>query len=387
MQITHLVGTLTLGGIQKQLLNFITTPPLNKFSHQLLCTISTDGELRNEIEEKKIKIKYLPFSFSPTSYLPHRIDKFFRKLFSHFYFIRFWHYQIKSETNIIHSHIYTHIISQIIATIFSGKYFIWTIHGEYKLSKMRLKIIQILLFIFKRKKIQITSVSPTALHKTLPFLKEEFYNSKIIYNGVDINTYSSVKNDNNFRKKYNISVDKKLIGSTGRIVWQKGYDQLLTLVKSFNFTKNPFHILIAGEGSLKEKFEKDIRINNLENKITFIGNIRNIHQFLAELDFYVQPSVTEGLCNSILEAMASGLPILCSDVEVFKELIQNEKNGLLHRANDIKSLHVELDKLMNLSKRDLKKLGLNAQITVKDKFSFSNCVDQYYNLYKHIKYT
>ena len=82
--------------------------------------------------------------------------------------------------------------------------------------------------------------------------------------------------------------------------------------------------------------------------------------------------------------MASGLPILCSDVEGNKELIQNGKNGLLHRANDIKSLQVELDKLMNLSKRDLKKLGLNAQITVKDKFSIRNCVDQYNNLYKQL---
>ncbi len=384
MQITHLVGTLNLGGMQKHLLNLITTPPVNNFSHHMLCTISTLGDLRSEFEDNKINIKYLPFSFSPTSYLPHRIDKLIRGIYSHFYFIRFWNYQIKSDTDIIHSHIYSHIISQIIATIFSGKHFIWTIHGEYKLSKMRLIIIQTLLFIFKRKKIKITSVSPSALHKTLPFLKEDIYNSKIIYNGVDINTLSSVKNDNNFRKKYNISVDKKLIGSTGRIVWQKGYDQLLSLVKSFNFTEHSYHILIAGEGSLKEKYERDIRIYNLENKITFIGNIKNIHQFLAELDFYVQPSVTEGLCNSILEAMASGLPILCSDVEGNKELIQNGKNGMLHRANDIKSLQVELDKLMNLSKRDLKKLGLNAQITVKDKFSIRSCVDQYNNLYKQL---
>ena len=114
-----------------------------------------------------------------------------------------------------------------------------------------------------------------------------------------------------------------LIGSTGRIVWQKGYDLLISLLENYDFGSKDIYFIIAGDGSLKNKYKADIKSKNLDKKIKFIGIIDNIPEFLSDIDIYIQPSVTEGFPLSVLEAMASNLPIICSNAGGLKDMIIN----------------------------------------------------------------
>ena len=123
----------------------------------------------------------------------------------------------------------------------------------------------------------------------------------------------------------------------------------------------------------------------LEKQILFIGNIDNIPEFLASLDFYIQPSVTEGFPLSVLEAMASGLPMICSDAGGMKDMIQNGGNGILFKSNDLNSLYKGISKLLTMSKDELFVLGKNARKTVQNNYSIQNSSLKYesrYNLDK-----
>ena len=378
MNIIHIIGTLNTGGVQKFILQLSQSPPLKKYKHQVLCTIQSINNYKDEYEKNNIIIHHLPFTFYPKSNVPYRLDKLLRYFFSKLYIFRLWYYLIKSEADILHSHIHSQIISQILAAILSGKRMIWTIHGEYSLSILTVFYLRALDFILSDKKFRYIADSISALHSTLPFTVKNLKPDNIIPTGINLKPYLKEYDQSLIREKYNIKDDIILIGSTGRIVWEKGYDQLITLaehLKSINI-----HILIAGDGSLRKKYIEVVKYNKLESKITFIGNIRNIPEFLSALDIYIQPSVTEGFPLSVLEAMASRLPIITSNAGGLKEMIIDGENGMIYESGDISKLDKTIHKMLNLSIEDRKEFGINAY----NRMEINNPIEKVAEKYKSV---
>jgi len=381
LTIIHSLGTLNTGGIQKFVLQLSQSISLNKYKHQVLCTIQSIDNYKDEYEKNKIKIHSLPFTFYPNAEIPYRIDKWLRYLFSKLYFFRLWYYLKKSEAIILHSHIHSHIISQILAAVLSGKKMIWTIHGEYSLNTLTIFFIRVLAFIFSDKKFRYIGDSISALNATLPFTIKNYQLDNIIPTGINLKPYLQDYNQLLIREKYNIKDDTILIGSTGRIVWQKGYDQLLSLLENCDFEEKKIHILVAGDGRLKNKFIKRIRENKLESKITFIGSIKNVPEFLSSLDIYIQPSVTEGYPLSVLEAMASKLPIISSNAGGLKEMIIDGENGITYESGNINKLGRTLHAMLNFSIEDRKKIGINAYNCIKKNNSIEKVAEKYKAVY------
>ena len=380
MTIIHSLGTLNTGGIQKFILQLSQSPPLKEYKHQVLCTIQSVDNYKDEYEKNNIIIHHLPFTFYPKSYVPYRLDKLLRYFFSKLYIFRLWYYLIKSEADILHSHIHSQIISQILAAVLSGKKMIWTIHGEYSLSILTIFFLRALDFILSDKKFRYIADSISALHSTLPFTVKNLKPDNIIPTGINLKPYLQEYDQSLIREKYNIKDDTILIGSTGRIVWQKGYDQLLSLLENYDFGEKIFHILIAGDGSLRNKFIKRIGENKLESHITFIGNIKNIPEFLSALDIYIQPSVTEGFPLSVLEAMASKLPIISSNAGGLKEMIIDGENGITYESGDISKLEKTIHKMLNLSIEDRKEFGINAY----NRMEINNSIEKVAEKYKAV---
>ena len=381
MKIIHVLGTLNIGGIQKYILQLSQSSLLNQYTHQVLCTIISIDNYKDEYEKINIIIHHLPFTFYPKSHIPYRLDKLLRYFFSKLYIFRLWYYLIKSEADILHAHIHSQIISQILAAVLSGKKMMWTIHGEYSLSILTIFFLRALDFILSDKKFRYIADSISALHSTLPFTVKNLKPDNIIPTGINLKPYLQEYDQSLIREKYNIKDDTILIGSTGRIVWQKGYDQLLSLLENYDFGEKIFHILIAGDGSLRNKFIKRIGENKLESYITFIGNIKNIPEFLSALDIYIQPSVTEGFPLSVLEAMASRLPIISSNAGGLKEMIIDGENGMTYESGDISKLNKTIHKMLNLSIEDRKEFGSNAYNCMKINNSIEKVAEKYKAVY------
>jgi len=385
LTIIHIIGTLNTGGIQKYILQLSQSPSLNKYTHQILCTILGIDNYKSEYDRNNISIQSLPFTYSPNSQLPHRINKFYRNIFARLYFFRLWYYFNRSEIDIVHSHIPRHILSQISAAILSGKKMIWTIHGEYPLGKITIWGVRILNFTLPKTIFKIIADSKSALHATLPYIRGNFNPDSIISTGIDLKPFSRVYNKSYIRKKYNIEDDTILIGSAGRIVWQKGYDQLISLLENYNFNGKKYHFLIAGEGRLRNQLIADIKEKKLKKNITFIGNITNIPEFLYALDIYIQPSVTEGFPLAVLEAMASGLPIICSDAGGLKEMINHNEMGIIYKSGDLSALYEGFIKMLSMLPDELCQLGRNARKIVQDQYSINNCSLHYKTIYNFKK--
>jgi glycosyltransferase involved in cell wall biosynthesis len=145
----------------------------------------------------------------------------------------------------------------------------------------------------------------------------------IIYNGVDIKEFTPQYNEN---EKLNILCVSRLIG-------RKGIEYLIEGIKNLDV-----ELTIVGEGIEEEKLKRLCREIGVQDRVHFKGYVPHdkIKGCYAKADIYVQPSLNEGMSNTVLEAMASGLPIITTDTGGTKELIK--KNGIVVPMKDSEAI-------------------------------------------------
>lgn len=129
---------------------------------------------------------------------------------------------------------------------------------------------------------------------------------------------------NQFKKIITIKVKETTITYVGRLIYAKGIQHLIEAVKDKETT-----IQIVGDGPYKKNLETLSK--NLNVKTHFLGrkDQKEIVEILSKTDIFINPSYSEGLPTSVLEAGAIGLPIIATDVGGTNEIIDNEINGLL----------------------------------------------------------
>ncbi len=158
-----------------------------------------------------------------------------------------------------------------------------------------------------------------------------------------------------FRKQLQLGPDSFVLGYAGALTRDKGIHHLLNAMATLQHRQN-LHLLLAGEGEERPYFEQLIRSQKIRN-VAFLGAIEHdaMPAFMASLDLYVVPSYTETLPTSVLEALATGTPVMATGVGGTAEFLQN-KLGVVIPQPDAKIIAEMIDKWMD-RKRELKQMG------------------------------
>jgi len=151
-------------------------------------------------------------------------------------------------------------------------------------------------------------------------------NVKIVPNGVDIKNFqfpiSNFQKDE-FRKKLGFEKDDVILVTTGRLVKKNGVEDIIAALK---FLPEKVKLLIVGIGELEESLKSKVQsyppeadqpgAGKLQNRVRFVGFVQpeKLPEYLWASDIFVRPSLSEGLGNSFIEAMAAGLPIIGTPV-------------------------------------------------------------------------
>ena len=205
----------------------------------------------------------------------------------------------------------------------------------------------------------------------------------VIYNGVDLKYFNKNIIDEyqieKFRKKYNIKKDDLIIGSVGRLAYEKGYTYLLEacarLLKFYSFK-----ILLVGDGPLKDELITLAKRLNVLNNLILWGQTLEVRIPLALIDIFVLPSIAvETFSNAALEAMAMELPVVLSDVGGAREIVQEGVNGFVFPPRDTEVLAGALETLIKDTKRRYQ-MGINARRIVEEHFSLDKMVSEYKRL-------
>lgn len=121
-----------------------------------------------------------------------------------------------------------------------------------------------------------------------------------------------------------------VVGVAGRFVPEKGHMQLIHAAHLLKQRGVAFKLRIAGGGPLKPQYEALISDLDVSDKVDLVGSVRDMPAFYQSLDVYVQPSLSaEGLPLAILEALASGIPVVATDVAGAREAIRDGEEGRL----------------------------------------------------------
>lgn len=202
-----------------------------------------------------------------------------------------------------------------------------------------------------------------------------------IYNGIEIDEYKPNNErgirieDSGLRKEFGFRNDVPVIGTIGRLVWQKGFEYLIKAIPKIVKDLPEAKFLIVGEGPLREKLEELGKRLKVKDNIIFTGFRSDIKEILASIDVLVMPSLLEGLPMVLLEGMAMAKPIVATNIDGISEVLENGKTGLLVPPKDTDTLAEAIIEILN-NKRKASHLGQNARKMVEEKFSVEKMVEQ-----------
>lgn len=195
----------------------------------------------------------------------------------------------------------------------------------------------------------------------------------IIHNGTDLGR---------FTKGSTFYHPQPYILAVGSLIHRKGFD---ILIRAFKDIKNQeIDLLIAGQGREEFSLRDFCKTYKIENRVHFLGLVRGQDKvnLYRTAKFLVCPSRKEPFSNVIIEAMASGIPVLASDVDGNRELVKHGINGLLFSPENIGELSKQLQQMIE-NPHMLTKLGVEARKSVAG-FDWSDVVPKYLSLYEKV---
>lgn len=210
---------------------------------------------------------------------------------------------------------------------------------------------------------------------------------RVLYNGIDLQRFHRHRDRSKVRAALGIPTDAPVLGLVARLDhWGKGHGELFQALAQIH-TTHPCRCLIIGGGRRQPEMEAMVRELSLTPWVNFLGYRDDIPDLLAALDIFVLPSHSEGISRSLLEAMATGLPVVVSEAGGSPEVVQHEVNGLLVPVKDAPALAQALIRLLDNSAW-AQQLGRAASAGVADKFSLDRMGRQlndiYLELVKHL---
>ena len=183
------------------------------------------------------------------------------------------------------------------------------------------------------------------------------------------------------RRRLGLPAGATVALSVGRLVREKGYELTLAVARHTGAWQPAPRFLIAGDGPLRDALAQQIQAGGLAERVRLLGERRDIPALLAAADVYLNTSVSEGLSNSIMEAMAAAVPVLAAAAGGTPELIRDGETGLLFPPGDLAAAVTKLDRLV--ADPDLRaRLGRQARRHVETVFGCDAMVSQFEGLYR-----
>lgn len=312
-KILHLIYNLGVGGTEKMMLN--TLPRLSDFNH-IICVINeVNPIMAREFAAKNIPVVGLNG-------------------------LKIFHFQkiIKKENpDILATYlIYSDLFGRIFGRIFGIKKIITSLRSSYAEPRFKLwllleKITSPLVDCY----ISVSETVKNIYEKSVGIPGEKI---EIIYNGVDISKFDIQIDKKTKRQEIGLPEHALIIGCIGKFRPEKGQKYLIWAMPEI-LQKFPDAVLaLVGDGEEKEKLDKLIKSLELEQSVKLFGERQDVPEILKTFDVFVNPSLYEGMSNSILEAMAAKIPIAASDIPSNAEIIENGKTGLLMPVMNIEKI-------------------------------------------------
>ena len=194
---------------------------------------------------------------------------------------------------------------------------------------------------------------------------------RVVPNGIALDAYASRPPDRPIRR----------IVTVANLRPEKGHDTLIAAMPSVLRRRPELEFVFAGGGPCRERLEGLARTTGVADRVRFVGHAEDVAGLLASSDLFVLPSRSEAFPNSVLEAMAAGLPVVATRVGGITELVEHQRTGVLVPPDDERALSFALLDLVQWPAHAAR-LGEAARSTVASRYSFDQMVSAFERVYR-----
>ncbi|MHB9034196.1 MAG: glycosyltransferase family 4 protein [Anaerolineae bacterium] len=233
----------------------------------------------------------------------------------------------------------------------------------------------------------VTAPAQHLLERSLP-AGLDLARSRVIPYGVDTRRFAR-GDGQTLRGRLGIPADALVVGALGRLVYKKGFDNLLTALPAVCFQFPQLRCLIAGEGDLQGALKAQIVRLGLQDTVSLLGHVswQDTPDYYALCDVLAIPSVqdragnVDGLPNVLLEAMASGCAVVASRVAGMETVITDGTHGLLVPPGDSSALSRAL--IAFLADKSLRqRCGAAARQVMREQYEWQHIAEEFNSLYQ-----
>lgn len=205
---------------------------------------------------------------------------------------------------------------------------------------------------------------------------------RVIPNGVDTRLFAPDDlTRSQVRRRLDFSPESIVLGSVGRMVPIKGHHTLLRAAERLIQRGFDVRVLLVGDGSELERHRQFAESSAaLNGRLTLVGTSFDVRELYQSMDIFVLPSICEGMSNTLLEAMSSGLPCVATDVGGNPELVADSRWGFLFTPEDVSGLTELLQRLVREPELRARFVAAG-RAEVLSRFSLDRMLDEYTKLY------
>ena len=243
------------------------------------------------------------------------------------------------------------------------------------------RLLKVMKFVSKRIGIT-TSPSSSIAEQMVEGYQVEREQAHVIYNGVDLAKFQIAEEVavTRCKRALGLNTSKKYFAILGTLSPVKGHKVLIEAFIKLSFLHDEWHLVIIGDGELRESLEGMIEKHNITKQVVIVGFQDNVSEWLRVVDVIISASYSEGLSNALVEAAASSLPIIATNVGGNPEVVIDQYNGLLIEPGNIEALSFAMQELAGSdSKR--KEMGLNSRNRAESCFSNESMIKKLNALY------
>jgi len=240
-------------------------------------------------------------------------------------------------------------------------------------------------FFFSSKKItKIIAVSNGVKEDFVKMSKISGKKVEVIPNGIDPSPFELHADKKQARQAFNLSETGFYFGMAARFKKAKDHFGLINAFADVKKKGVNTRLVLAGDGPLENDMKILAKSKGLENDVVFLGKISpgNIPLFLKTLDVFVHPSLREGMPAAVLEAMASGLPVIATDAEGISDIFDSKRVfGKMLPRGDTQLLADAMADFYDTGPENLEKMGIEATARIREAFTHTHMVDKTVALY------
>lgn len=205
---------------------------------------------------------------------------------------------------------------------------------------------------------------------------------RVLYNGVDTLRFSPRPEARRLlRRKFDLPESRFIVGTVGRMVPLKDHPTLLRAVEVLVRHGVDAHAVLVGSGQELERNQSLVKASKeLVDRVTFLGPSERVPEILNAIDVFALTSISEGMSNTLLEALASGLPVVATRAGGNSEVIEDGRCGWLVQPGDAEALAERLLRLASQEKLR-ETFGAAARLRAVQHFGLERMLQDYSNLY------